>query len=372
MTATVRERWERLWSRLDAEATASKSSNEAVVNLSYAYTLLQPDERPIIDELLAEWVLSFDEKKRFDALVLLREHKIVSAIPALHELAARLATSPDVGAPFELEKVSGVLVYLGGLPTNWTETKRFDEPPGWAFGVREVSNGVYMVTGRDRVGRQVEMTGTDPDALIERCRTSAMEMIAREQDQMNRTKLRYVLDSHGIDPEAYSLSGGHPNEKYAIEQGVGGWFVYYSERGKRTDEVFFGTEDAACRELLKRLTEDPTTRLMKSARYIELLQAIEEHLASFDDARWPLRLTEWIREFESAQNDRGSRVRHFERTRRALGGMGSIADVVIAPEAGHTIAPDEKLIKAANDNLHRLVQSLDKEVDRLLEREGLT
>jgi hypothetical protein len=107
---------------------------------------------------------------------------------------------------------------------------------------------------------------------------------------------------------------------------------------------------------------------MLSARYIELLQAIEEHLASFGDIRWPPRLAEWIREFESAQNDSASRVRHFERTRRALGGMGSIADVVIAPEAGHTVAHDEKLVRAANDKLLRLVQSLDKEVGRLLSK----
>jgi len=49
--------------------------------------------------------------------------------------------------------------------------------------------------------------------------------------------------------------------------------------------------------------------------------------------------------------------------------MGSIADVVIAPEAGHAIANDERTITAANDELLVLVQKLDKEVAQLLANE---
>jgi hypothetical protein len=49
--------------------------------------------------------------------------------------------------------------------------------------------------------------------------------------------------------------------------------------------------------------------------------------------------------------------------------MGSIADVVIAPEAGHAIAHDDRVIAAANDTLLRLVQDLDREVDRLLAKD---
>jgi hypothetical protein len=77
---------------------------------------------------------------------------------------------------------------------------------------------------------------------------------------LNRCELREILDREGVDPNAYELQGGHPNEKYTIEAGVGGWLVYYSERGKRTDEAFFGTEEAACRDLLQRLLRDPSAR----------------------------------------------------------------------------------------------------------------
>jgi hypothetical protein len=105
MEPTVRERWERLRDRLDAEAQASKMSQEAVLRLSYAYTLLQPDERRVVDELLSQWLYSEDETKRFDALVLIREHRIVSALRALEDLAQRLAHADEPGAPYELAKV---------------------------------------------------------------------------------------------------------------------------------------------------------------------------------------------------------------------------------------------------------------------------
>jgi hypothetical protein len=77
---------------------------------------------------------------------------------------------------------------------------------------------------------------------------------------VNIEELQRTLDQEGIDPEAYDLHGGVPNEKYTIENGVGGWFVYYSERGKRSGEAFFGTEDAACRYLLGWLINDSSTR----------------------------------------------------------------------------------------------------------------
>jgi len=112
-----------------------------------------------------------------------------------------------------------------------------------------------------------------------------------------------------------------------------------------------------------------TVRTLSVTKYTELLKAIEEHLASFGDKRWPPRLAGWIREFEDVRNDSTDRTRHYERTRGALGGMGSIGDVVIAPEAGHTITDDDRAINAANEKLLRLVEELDKEIDRLLSRE---
>jgi hypothetical protein len=77
---------------------------------------------------------------------------------------------------------------------------------------------------------------------------------------VNRGELRRRADDEGIRPSAYSLEGGLPPEQYVLSLEEGGWCVYYSERGERTGEAWFDTEDEACSYLLLRLVEDPTTR----------------------------------------------------------------------------------------------------------------
>jgi sugar/nucleoside kinase (ribokinase family) len=78
---------------------------------------------------------------------------------------------------------------------------------------------------------------------------------------MNRAELRRRTEAEGIDPTAYSLDGGLPPERYVLSLEEEGWCVYYSERGKRTGETWFDTEDEACSYLLLRLIDDPTTRV---------------------------------------------------------------------------------------------------------------
>jgi hypothetical protein len=46
----------------------------------------------------------------------------------------------------------------------------------WCFSVDEVSMCVYGVQGTDEAGRRVEETGTDPDRLLETCKTRAAEI----------------------------------------------------------------------------------------------------------------------------------------------------------------------------------------------------
>ena len=108
---------------------------------------------------------------------------------------------------------------------------------------------------------------------------------------------------------------------------------------------------------------------MRTDRYLKLLKEIRTHLATFGNTRWPPRLDDWIREFDVSQHDSAQRVAHLQRTRRALGGMGSIADVVIRPDATRSIDNDDRTIKKANETLLRLVAQLDKEVDNLLRSE---
>lgn len=62
-------------------------------------------------------------------------------------------------------------------------TIRFEELPGWDFDVREVSAGVYRVTGQDQAGRRVVTEGLDPEASLEDCRASALGVFGDRQRQ---------------------------------------------------------------------------------------------------------------------------------------------------------------------------------------------
>jgi len=53
-------------------------------------------------------------------------------------------------------------------------------------------------------------------------------------DPLDRERLAVLLTRRGVDPTAYSLSGGHPSECYVLDHRGYEWVVYYSERGLET------------------------------------------------------------------------------------------------------------------------------------------
>jgi hypothetical protein len=55
-------------------------------------------------------------------------------------------------------------------------TKTFEDLPGWTFEVEEMSAGVFRVKGSDATGGSLEVTGTDPSALLEDCRRAAARL----------------------------------------------------------------------------------------------------------------------------------------------------------------------------------------------------
>lgn len=77
---------------------------------------------------------------------------------------------------------------------------------------------------------------------------------------MNRSSLRELLASEHVRNDAYSLDGDR-DESMCLEPLAGGWAVYYSERGLRSVERWFETEDEACQFLASRLLADPSNRV---------------------------------------------------------------------------------------------------------------
>jgi hypothetical protein len=80
---------------------------------------------------------------------------------------------------------------------------------------------------------------------------------------MNRDELRLLLQSNNVRPDAFDLDGRYCEECLRLEKAIDGWVVHYSERGLRTGERHFNTEDEACRYMADHLLRDPTIRLPK-------------------------------------------------------------------------------------------------------------
>lgn len=93
----------------EEEAASMKDPYVALDRLYSLYKKFDAEERTMANQVLAEWTLSDSEKLRFEAMALIDDFHIVSAIPTLRELATRLAATNTPGAPFELQKVERII-----------------------------------------------------------------------------------------------------------------------------------------------------------------------------------------------------------------------------------------------------------------------
>ncbi len=51
-----------------------------------------------------------------------------------------------------------------------------EDSRNWTFHAEEVSVGAYLVTANNLDGHQVEVTGTDLDEVVSRCKEAARDM----------------------------------------------------------------------------------------------------------------------------------------------------------------------------------------------------
>ena len=69
--------------------------------------------------------------------------------------------------------------------------------------------------------------------------------------------LKVQLNLFRVAPNAYSLSGGLPNEQYVLgEEANGQWEVYYSERGQKTGLKVYDSESNACNYFREKIKHD--------------------------------------------------------------------------------------------------------------------
>ena len=112
----VRQYWISFREQASDEAIAAKDSQSAIFALFSYYRGLPGEERSIIDRLLAEQLGEDDEDVWFDALAVLDEFRIRSALPALHQLADCLESAHGPSAPYDWAKVNRLIAYLTAKP----------------------------------------------------------------------------------------------------------------------------------------------------------------------------------------------------------------------------------------------------------------
>ena len=60
--------------------------------------------------------------------------------------------------------------------------------PDWRFVLNEVSAGVYRITVKHKFGSLIELTGIDPDGLVDEATKSAITMEVKIQSKIMESK----------------------------------------------------------------------------------------------------------------------------------------------------------------------------------------
>src|SRR5262245_39094614 len=107
--------------------------------------------------------------------------------------------------------------------------------------------------------------------------------------------------------------------------------------------------------------------------YEAVIEELHELLASVDpDPSWDSWTTTtegWLKKLREihTRRDQPEEIElHARRVLESFGGMGSLNDLFLSPQAGHKIGPDKKAIAAANAKLNQLRDDLHQLAKKLL------
>ena len=89
-TTNVRTEWTSLWKQLQTRADALHDSQSVAFGLLNAYDQLSVEKRAEVQSILAEWLLSEDNRRRYDASFLITERSIRELAPAVAAAIDRL------------------------------------------------------------------------------------------------------------------------------------------------------------------------------------------------------------------------------------------------------------------------------------------
>jgi hypothetical protein len=93
----------RYWEELYQRGKELKDPYVPLVALRSLYSKLDADQRSLANEVLGEWALSDSTARRYDALALISEFKVTTALPVVEELMRRFAKATGPSARHDLD-----------------------------------------------------------------------------------------------------------------------------------------------------------------------------------------------------------------------------------------------------------------------------
>ncbi len=107
--ANTRNKWLESYHRLAEEAEAFRDSQSVAFGLLDIYDEVPSGEKAEIHQVLAEWLMSDDNKLRYDGQFVISQRKIVEMAPAVEEAIDRIDESSGPEAKYEAKKLRRIL-----------------------------------------------------------------------------------------------------------------------------------------------------------------------------------------------------------------------------------------------------------------------
>lgn len=80
------------------------------------YAGLDQDDRAVVDQVLSDWIVSEDPRRRFDAESLVDHFAIRAVLPAVRSARDALRNATGPSAPFDRAKIERIIRKLEGVP----------------------------------------------------------------------------------------------------------------------------------------------------------------------------------------------------------------------------------------------------------------
>jgi len=105
----VREYWLKKHEALTKEAETNRDSQSVAFGLLDVYDGLTEDQREDVNEILTDWLVSDDNRLRYDASFLISQRRISSMTGAVKRAIACAESRPGVEASYEVKKLQRII-----------------------------------------------------------------------------------------------------------------------------------------------------------------------------------------------------------------------------------------------------------------------